>query len=99
MGFYKPATSSGLRTSSANIVDKEATITGLILIPAAAACSIILYNDAGTAAVSGQELIKLNGLANGESVSVSFDHPIHANKGINAVVAGAGAAFIVLYTL
>lgn len=99
MGFYKPSTSSGLKTSSANIVAKEATITGVILVPGSAASSVILYNDAGTAAVAGEELIKLSGVANGESVSVSFDHPIHASKGINAVVAGTGAAFIVLYTL
>lgn len=96
--MYFPSTSSGLLTADAQIVSHEAKITGVILLPAAAASSVVLYNTASGAAVAGQEMVKLQAVANGESVNVTFNSPIHCNDGIWADVSGSAAAYIVLYT-
>ncbi len=93
--FY--VTSSDLLTADTAVVPRGAFLHGVSLIPAAAACSVIIYDNASAA--SGTVLAKPSGVANGASVDLFFNYPVCANKGIYADVSGSGAAFIVYYSL
>lgn len=94
-GYY--VTSSGLQTADAAIAARGGFIHAVTVIPAAAASSVVLYDNA--TAASGLELAKVAAVANGVSVHYNFAEPICANKGIFADVSGSGAAYIVYYSL
>lgn len=90
-----PTQSSGLKSADAVINARPCYITAVTLIPAAADCSVILYDDA--AGANGTVLAKVSlftALAQG-SQTVTFNQPIQALKGIYADVSGSGANYIV----
>lgn len=91
------ATSSDLLIASGVVANRAAYIIGLTLVPAAAACSVVLQND--PAAAQGVVLAKLVAPANGPSVQLELSQPIEATKGIFGTISGASAAFIVHYSL
>jgi hypothetical protein len=90
-------TSSGLRTADAAILARGGLVHAVTIIPAAAASSVAIYDNAS--AGSGTVLAQVNAVANGESVTVEFSNPIAANLGIYADVTGASASYIVHYSI
>lgn len=89
--------SSDLLTADAVIAARPCYITGVNIIPAAAASTIVIYDNASAA--SGTVVAKVTAVANGESVLHQFDSPIECLKGAYADVTGASAGFIVYYIL
>lgn len=89
-------TSSGLKTADATIFGHSALVYGVTLIPAAAASSVVLY-DTATGTAAGTEMAKAQAVANGESVTITFNQPVSAENGIYADVTGASAAYIVYF--
>lgn len=90
-------TSSDLKTADAAILARGGLIHGLTLIPAAADCSVVIYDNASTN--SGKVLAKLSGLANTAANNITFNHPVCANLGLYADVTGAAAGYIVYYSI
>lgn len=95
MEYY--VTSSDLQTASAVIAATGALVHGITLIPAAAASTLTVYDNASAA--SGTVIEKAVAPASGASVHVSFDQPRCANTGIYAAISGAAAAYIIHYSL
>lgn len=99
MAMQEPSTSSGLITVSTTvIVGAPALLSSLILNPAAADCSVIIYDNA--TAASGTVLAKLLAVAatTSGSVSVSFNSPIYSTRGLTMIVAGTGATATCSFT-
>lgn len=92
-----PANSSGLKTANAAIATRNCRLLGVTLIPAAAASSVVIYDN--TSAASGTVLAKLGAVANGESVQIWFEDGVEALNGLYAVISGASAEYIVHYAL
>lgn len=103
-------TSSGLLAVGNNTINSAAStqggpsayskvyLHGVQLIPGSAASTVVVYD--GSSAVSGKELCKVQGTANGQSVDHEFNYFVPANSGqLFVVVAGTGAAAIVHYSL
>lgn len=92
-----PATSSGLKTADAAILAMPGTLKGLIVVSAAAIATVTLYDNASAA--SGPVLAKIN-VPIGESRELVLSEcGVAANNGIYADVSGAGAEYIVHYTI
>ena len=92
----EPSTSSGELAVGTNVVVAvPALLTALILSPAAAACSVKVYDNASAA--SGTVIAELLAVANGASVSLQFNSPVNAIRGLVAVVAGTGGIAQVMY--
>lgn len=90
-----PATTSGVISADGVVTDRPARIMSVTLIPAAAASSIILYDNASAA--SGTVLAQLSAVANGASVHWSVTAGVVCNFGIYADITGASANAIVYY--
>ena len=91
--------SSGLQTSDGAVMASTSTtnhcLCGVQLIPAAAASTLILYDNS---AASGTVLIKLKADASGTATGYAPNgNCITVNKGIYADVDGASAAYVVWY--
>lgn len=69
----------------------------LSLTPAAAASSVIVYDNASAA--SGTILLELKAPAAGASIIVPLDSPVMALLGITIAVTGTGATAVVHYSL
>lgn len=95
MQYY--ATSSGLLSASAAIQAQGGYIHAITLIPAAAASTLTVYDNASAA--SGTVVAATTAVATGASTTVSFHWPVPANAGIYASVTGTGATFIIHYSL
>lgn len=96
MAMTEPSTSSGLLTVATTAVCvAPCVLTSIILNPAAAASSVVIYDNASAA--SGTVLGELLAVANGASVSQAFNSPILATKGLTVVVAGSGATATVSF--
>jgi hypothetical protein len=92
----EPSSVSGSLTVATTVVSsKAALLTGVMLNPAAAASTVTLF-DNGSAG-SGTMLALLTAVANGTSVSVTFNSAIFCANGITAVVTGTGATAQVYY--
>lgn len=92
-------TSSGLQTADAVILATGGFVHAVTLIPAAADCSVVIYDNASSA--SGTVVAKVTlftALAQG-STTITFQKPVCANAGIYADVAGTGANYIVHYSV
>lgn len=97
--IIEPCFSSGELSAATNVVlATPGLIWGVALHPAAADCSIKIYDNAATAtAPLVYEILAYTLLADGSQV-ITFPSPIYCSKGIVAVVAGSGAKAHVLYT-
>ncbi len=94
--FRGASTSSGLQTANVLVTANPAKLTSVVLNPAAAASTLIVY-DNNTAAASGTVLAKVVVPASAASVSVVFDSPVVANRGLYCVVTGTAADYVVTY--
>ncbi len=90
-------TSSGLKAADAAIVTRPCLLHSLVLIPAAADSSIIVYDNAGAA--SGLAVAKLTALANTASVSHNLGEGVECLNGLYVDVSGSAAGYIVYYSL
>ena len=88
--------SSGLKTADTAIYARPCKIHGIQLIPAAAASSVVVYDNASAA--SGTVTAKILAVANGESVNYVPLAPIECLNGIYADVGGTDAAFIIHFS-
>lgn len=96
MAMTEPSTSSGLLTVATTVVcAAPCVLTSLILNPAAAASSVVVYDNASAA--SGTVLAELLAVANGASVPHGFNSGIMATKGITVVVTGTAATATVSF--
>lgn len=93
----RTSTSSGSLAASAAVAARPALVTAITLIPAAAACTLTIYDNASAA--SGTVLAELALLANAKSETIAFNLPIEADKGVYASLSGSGAAAIVHFSL
>lgn len=89
-------TSSGLKSSSGVILARPVAIHALTLVDAAAACTLIVYDNATTN--SGTVIAQINATTNAATNSVVFNHPVECNNGAYAAVTGSGAGYIVHYS-
>lgn len=91
-----PSTSSGQLAVGTNVVyASPADLAGFSLSPAAADCSLTIYDSA--AAASGTIVGQMSLKANAASDQVPLSLLVRCNKGIVAVVAGTGATAVVLF--
>ncbi len=93
--ILEPCTSSGLKSSSTAICAAPGLLVGITLIQAAAAATLIIYDNASAA--SGTVLAQLNTTINTDSKTITFDMPVFASQGIYAAVTGTSAGYIVHY--
>ncbi len=92
----EPCTSSGeLAVGTTAVCGVPALLTSLSLAPAAADCSIKVYDNASAA--SGTILTEITLKANTGSVQYTFESPIYSTRGLTAVVAGTGAIAHVMF--
>jgi len=82
-------TSSGELSSSTAVCASPGYLCTLALHPGSAACSATVYDNATTN--SGTILFELLGTNAGSSVTISFNHPIYATKGLYVALSGTGA--------
>lgn len=95
---HEQITTSGLQTADGGgAITQPCYLHAVTIVPAAAASSIVLYDNA--TAASGTVLAKVQGVANGETVTQMFDNPVFCSNGIYGDVTGASAAFIFYYSL
>ena len=90
MAISEPCTASALVTvaTAVAISTSSSLLTAITLNPGSAASSVIVYDAAsGTGNVLGQLL----GVANGSSVSLAFESPVYASRGLTVTVAGTAA--------
>ncbi len=92
----KTCTSSGLLAASAVIYARPCAIHAVTVVDAAAAVTLIVYDNASAA--SGTVVMQVNATVNATTNSVTFSHPIECNKGAYAAVTGSGAGYIVHYS-
>ena len=87
----QPSTPSGdLAVAAATVVTaRPARLMTVTLTPAAAACSVIVYDNASAA--SGTVLARIAQAANAATISLPLEGGIVANAGLTVAVAGAGA--------
>lgn len=79
-------------TADAQVATGPGRVLGVVLTPAAAVASLILYDNT---AASGTKLLTLQAAANGASVPV--DIPFVFSAGVYADIGGAGAtAYVIL---
>lgn len=90
-------TSSGLKTADAVIANRPARLHSIALNPAAAASTIIVYDNASAA--TGTVLLKLVAPASGASVVWENDVGIEASRGLYMAITGAAADAVVGYSL
>lgn len=89
-------TTSGLLSASAAVYALPGKLWGLSLSPAAAASTLIIYDNASAA--SGTVLAKLVVPANSATVDIVFNQGIQAQIGIYASLSGAAADAVVYYS-
>lgn len=91
-------TSSGLQASSAVIAARRCQLVAVTLIQAAAAATLIVYDNKTTN--SGTVVAQINTTVNASSITLSFNYPIEANNGLYAALTGTSAGYILhfIYT-
>lgn len=95
---FTALTSSDLKSADAAISAAPCYLHAITLIPAAADCAVVLYDNASAA--SGTVLAKLSIVvttADGSNNMV-FNNPVYCAKGIYADVSGTGANYIVHFS-
>lgn len=89
-------TSSGLITADGAVYALPCKLWGLSLSPAAAASSIVVYDNASAA--SGTVLAKLSVAANTQTVNITFNQGVQAQFGLYVDISGASADAVVYYS-
>lgn len=90
--------SSGLLAAGTTAVQaQQCKLSALILIPAAADCTVLVYDN--KSAASGTVVLELSGKANAASSSLNMVLPAECLNGATVVVTGAGAQAILHYSL
>lgn len=90
MAMSEPSNSSGeLAVGTTAVCGVPGFVTSVSLAPAAADCSVKVYDN--KSAASGTIVAEITLKANTGSVQYTFNSPIVCNAGITAVVAGTGA--------
>lgn len=90
--------SSGLLAVGTTTVQaQQCKLSALTLIPAAADCSVIVYDN--KSAASGTVVLEVLGKANAASSSINMVLPVECLNGATVVVAGAGAQALLHYSL
>lgn len=87
--------SSDLKSSSAVIYNRPAKLVAVTLIQAAAAATLIIYDNATTN--SGKVLAQVNTTVNTSTNSQTFTLGVEAVNGLYAAVTGSGAGYVVHY--
>ena len=82
-------TSGVLAVGTTVVSARPCKISGIVLNPAAAACSVTIYDN--PTAGSGTVIAILTATANGPSATNFTTLPIECKSGATAVVAGTGA--------
>lgn len=94
--YQTAATSSGLlAVGTTTVAAHPAVLCSLTLNPAAAACSVTVYDNASAA--SGTIILELVAPASVASTSIALTHPINTLNGLTVVVAGAAATATLAY--
>ena len=94
---YEIATSSGLLSSSSAVSANPAELHSfMVTAPTAGSGSITIYDN--PSAASGTVLAVMTVEAGSPGACCSFDHPIAANTGIYAAIAGTGVTAVVTYS-
>ncbi len=91
------ATSSDQLNASAAIAARPGRVHAVMLTPAAADASIIIYDN--PSAASGKILARVDAKASTITQDRVFNVPVESLNGIYASVSGAGATFIIHYSL
>lgn len=91
----EPAYSSDLKSASAVILARPGKLCSITLIQAAAASTLIIYDNATTN--SGRVLAQINTTINTDAKNHSFVVPVVAMNGLYAALTGSGAAYVVTY--
>ena len=97
MPSMETSTTSGLRTADAAITTRPAKLQTIMLIDGGAGATLTVYDNASAA--SGNVLFKGFVGAGSSSETFHLTTAVEANKGLFADVAGAGAAYIIHYSL
>ncbi len=92
----KTCTSSGLKSSSAVISARPCAIHAVTVVDAAAAATVIVYDNASGA--SGTVVAQVNATVNASSNIVMFSHPVECLAGAYAAVTGTSAGYIIHYS-
>lgn len=97
MSYQTASTSSGSIgvTAATTVSANPSVICSLTLNPAAAACTVTVFDNASAA--SGTVLASLVAPASVGSVSLPLTHPINATKGLTVAVTGTAATAILTY--
>lgn len=91
------STSTGLQTTDqAALVARPCLIHAVVLTTAAAAGELLLY-DGLTA--TGTVVAAIKTATNNDSTHQHFDAPVYCKLGLSTDVTGAGASYIVYYSL
>lgn len=96
MPMSEPSNSSGdLAVGTTAVCGVPGFVTSVTLSPAAADCSVLIYDN--KSAASGTVVARLLLKANTGSQQLSYESPIVCNAGITAVVAGTGAVATITF--
>lgn len=95
MSLETAKSSGDLAVGTTAVVARPAELTGILLTPAAADCSVVVYDN--KSAASGTVIARVTALANTATASAFINIPVEALNGLTVVVAGAGATAIVHY--
>lgn len=90
------ATTSGQLSSSTAVRTKPSRLHAIILTPAAADASVIVYDNASTN--SGTILAQLDAKANAISEQLVLNVPVEANNGLYAALSGSGAKVVLHFS-
>ena len=91
------STTSGQLAASAAVAARAGRVHAIILTPASADATVILYDNPSAAA--GNILAQVDAKSGAISESVALNVPVEANTGIYASLSGTGAKVIVHFSL
>lgn len=94
--MIRPVTSSGLLTADGAVYAQPCLLHGVVLNPAAAASSVVLYDN--QTAASGTVVAKVLAVANGTSIDVIFNNPVVCSNGLYLDITGASADCVVYFS-
>lgn len=97
MSVETSKSSGELAVGTTVVVAQVCKLSSLTLVPAAAACTVKVYDN--KSAASGTVVLSIAAVANGESNHHTLYLPVECLNGATVVVAGAGAVAILNYQL
>lgn len=100
----EPVKSSGVLATTATtaiVSGSAALLNSVILNPGSAASVVNIYDPAGqgvTTSVGATLVLRVNAVANGDTISVNLDRDIALNNGLLVEITGAAATATILYS-